>query len=168
MRTLASGVPDKVKRCHHISDSMQWAGAPRLGVNQPALRRPADRAPVTGHCRLAGLLNHRRSSRGLSAREAYKHAGTGGGAAITRAMAGYFIRSLPRQAALALWLRRVLTNKRLKAAWNIDYLRKCYLDYDLWCNRPALFLTVAKDGAVPLYFQVASGNVADNQTHHAT
>jgi transposase len=29
-------------------------------------------------------------------------------------------------------------------------------------------LTVAKDGAVPLYFQVASGNVADDQTHRAT
>jgi transposase len=29
-------------------------------------------------------------------------------------------------------------------------------------------LTVAKDGAVPLYFQVASGNVADDQTHHGT
>jgi transposase len=29
-------------------------------------------------------------------------------------------------------------------------------------------LTVAKDGAVPLYFQVASGNVADEQTHRAT
>src|SRR5438132_221450 len=27
---------------------------------------------------------------------------------------------------------------------------------------------VAKDGAVPLYFQVASGNVADDQTHRAT
>lgn len=29
-------------------------------------------------------------------------------------------------------------------------------------------LTVARDGAVPLYFQVASGNVADDQTHRAT
>jgi transposase len=29
-------------------------------------------------------------------------------------------------------------------------------------------LTVAKDGAVPLYFQVASGNVADDKTHIAT
>jgi transposase len=29
-------------------------------------------------------------------------------------------------------------------------------------------LTVAKDGAVPLHFQVASGNVADDQTHRAT
>ena len=29
-------------------------------------------------------------------------------------------------------------------------------------------LTVAKDGAVPLYFQVASGNVVDDQTHRAT
>ena len=29
-------------------------------------------------------------------------------------------------------------------------------------------LTVARDGAVPLYFQVASGNVADDQTHIAT
>jgi transposase len=29
-------------------------------------------------------------------------------------------------------------------------------------------LTVAKDGAVPLYFQVASGNVADDQTHRTT
>ena len=29
-------------------------------------------------------------------------------------------------------------------------------------------LTVAKDGAVPLYFQVASANVADDQTHRAT
>jgi transposase len=29
-------------------------------------------------------------------------------------------------------------------------------------------LTVAKDGAVPVYFQVASGNVADDQTHRAT
>ncbi|HEX3449852.1 MAG TPA: IS1634 family transposase, partial [Isosphaeraceae bacterium] len=29
-------------------------------------------------------------------------------------------------------------------------------------------LTVAKDGAVPLYFQVASGNVTDDQTHRAT
>ena len=29
-------------------------------------------------------------------------------------------------------------------------------------------LTVARDGAVPLYFQVASGNVADDQTHSET
>ena len=29
-------------------------------------------------------------------------------------------------------------------------------------------LTVARDGAIPLYFQVASGNVADDQTHIAT
>jgi len=29
-------------------------------------------------------------------------------------------------------------------------------------------LTVSRDGAVPLYFQVASGNVADDQTHCAT
>jgi transposase len=29
-------------------------------------------------------------------------------------------------------------------------------------------LTVARDGAVPLYFQVASGNVVDDQTHRAT
>jgi transposase len=29
-------------------------------------------------------------------------------------------------------------------------------------------LTVAKDGAVPVYFQVANGNVADDQTHRAT
>jgi transposase len=29
-------------------------------------------------------------------------------------------------------------------------------------------LTVAGDGAVPLYFQVASGNVVDDQTHRAT
>jgi transposase len=29
-------------------------------------------------------------------------------------------------------------------------------------------LTVARDGAVPLYFQVASGNVADDKTHIAT
>jgi transposase len=29
-------------------------------------------------------------------------------------------------------------------------------------------LTVARDGAVPLYFQVASGNVADDKTHVAT
>jgi transposase len=29
-------------------------------------------------------------------------------------------------------------------------------------------LTGARDGAVPLYFQVASGNVADDQTHRAT
>ena len=29
-------------------------------------------------------------------------------------------------------------------------------------------LTVARDGAVPVYFQVANGNVADDQTHRAT
>ena len=29
-------------------------------------------------------------------------------------------------------------------------------------------LTVSRDGAIPLYFQVASGNVADDQTHRAT
>ena len=29
-------------------------------------------------------------------------------------------------------------------------------------------LTVARDGAIPLYFQVASGNVVDDQTHRAT
>jgi len=29
-------------------------------------------------------------------------------------------------------------------------------------------LTVARDGAVPVYFQVASGNVVDDQTHRAT
>jgi transposase len=29
-------------------------------------------------------------------------------------------------------------------------------------------LTVSRDGAVPVYFQVASGNVADDQTHRAT
>lgn len=29
-------------------------------------------------------------------------------------------------------------------------------------------LTVSRDGAVPLYFQVASGNVTDDQTHRAT
>ena len=29
-------------------------------------------------------------------------------------------------------------------------------------------LTVSRDGAVPLYFQVASGNVVDDQTHRAT
>jgi transposase len=40
-------------------------------------------------------------------------------------------------------------------------------------HRPELkqllyILTVARDGAIPLYFQVASGNVADDQTHIAT
>jgi transposase len=29
-------------------------------------------------------------------------------------------------------------------------------------------LTVSRDGAIPLYFQVASGNVVDDKTHIAT
>ncbi len=32
----------------------------------------------------------------------------------------------------------------------------------------SIILTVARDGAVPLYFQVASGNVVDDKTHIAT
>jgi transposase len=52
--------------------------------------------------------------------------------------------------------------KRLAITWGYNK------DHRPDLKQLLFILTVARDGAVPVYFQVASGNVVDDQTHRAT